>query len=247
MLEMEQLCNTDHTDPEKWKLRLKRMINYLANLARSFDIMVFGMEPQQFLKFRMALLPASGFQSGQYRMLELMSTGLDNLIHSSKREEARTMEMETLYDNIYWKSGNIELKSGKKTLTLEMFEKQYDKQFLELATEYQAKNLWELFKSSDAAVNENSDVIRLMKEFDIFSNIHWRLSHYKSAVRYLNRDPEAIKATGGTNWQKYLPPSFQRIIFFPDLWNETETKEWGKAWVMKLFEEQVEGQWHNKA
>jgi len=39
-----------------------------------------GMDRDQFLKFRMSLLPASGFQSGQYRMIEICSTDLINLV-----------------------------------------------------------------------------------------------------------------------------------------------------------------------
>ena len=55
--------------------------------------------------------------------------------------------------------------------------------------------------------------------------------HYKSAVRYLQQDTTDVAATGGTNWQKYLPPRFQKRIFYPSLWNEKELAEWGKAWV----------------
>jgi tryptophan 2,3-dioxygenase len=51
----------------------------------------------------------------------------------------------------------------------------------------------------------------------------------RSAGHYLQKDPEDIKATGGTNWQKYLPPRFQKIIFFPELWNEEEVTQWGSA------------------
>jgi tryptophan 2,3-dioxygenase len=68
------------------------------------------------------------------------------------------------------------------------------------------------------------------------ANVFWRLSHLKSAGRYLHRNPEDIKATGGTNWQKYLPPNFQKIMFFPDLWSAAEKEEWGKAAVEKAFE-----------
>jgi tryptophan 2,3-dioxygenase len=68
---------------------------------------------------------------------------------------------------------------------------------------------------------------------DINVNINWPLSHYKSAVRYLQKDPVDIAATGGTNWQKYLPPRFQRRIFYPELWTEKELEEWGKGWVKR--------------
>ena len=44
-----------------------------------------------------------------------------------------------------------------------------------------------------------------------------------------------IAATGGTNWQKYLPPQFQLVIFFPDLWSEEERENWGKKVVRELF------------
>jgi tryptophan 2,3-dioxygenase len=50
-------------------------------------------------------------------------------------------------------------------------------------------------------------------------------------VRYLNREPDEIKATGGTNWQKYLPPRFQKRIFYPALWNTEQIENWGRAWV----------------
>jgi tryptophan 2,3-dioxygenase len=61
-----------------------------------------------------------------------------------------------------------------------------------------------------------------LRQLDINVNVNWPLSHYKSAVRYLNREPEDIKATGGTNWQKYLPPRFQKRIFYPWVWTDEE-------------------------
>jgi tryptophan 2,3-dioxygenase len=48
----------------------------------------------------------------------------------------------------------------------------------------------------------------------------------------LFKSPEKeLKATGGTNWQKYLPPRFQKQIFFPELYSEEEIENWGKSWV----------------
>ncbi len=60
---------------------------YFDNLIRSFEVMVAGMEPEQFLKFRMSLLPASGFQSAQYRMIEICSTDFIRLVDKDAREE----------------------------------------------------------------------------------------------------------------------------------------------------------------
>ena len=65
-------------------------------------------------------------------------------------------------------------------------------------------------------------------------NVNWPLVHYKSAARYLGNDNSDVPATGGTNWQKYLPPRFQKRIFYPELWSKQETEEWGKAWVEEV-------------
>ena len=243
-LEMEQLCKHPEPDQAEWVRRISRIVNYFKNLAQSFDVMVDGMDPQQFLKFRMALLPASGFQSVQYRIIEIMSTSLDNLVNVSERSGIKpTDSARDKYEKIYWKSGNIELKSGKKTLTLRMFEDRYDKELLEFIGEYQELNILEKFKNAPSAIQNDEELVALLREYDLFGNLFWPLSHYKSAVRYLQREPDVIAATGGTNWQKFLPPRFQRITYFPQLWSEKEKEEWGKAWVQSLFKEKVETSW----
>jgi tryptophan 2,3-dioxygenase len=81
----------------------------------------------------------------------------------------------------------------------------------------------------------NPELIELLRALDANINVNWCLQHYKSAVRYLQGDPDIIAATGGTNWQKFLPPRFQKIIFFPELWTIEEKKEWGKSWVENLL------------
>ena len=75
----------------------------------------------------------------------------------------------------------------------------------------------------------DTELIALLREHDQNANVRWALSHYRSAVRYLDAKPKEIEATGGTNWQKYLPPRFQKIIFFPELWSEAELENWGKT------------------
>ncbi|MBC7655161.1 MAG: tryptophan 2,3-dioxygenase, partial [Oligoflexus sp.] len=69
--ECEQITQHKNLDSAFFSSRLKRMINYFEALTQSFTIMIDGMDKEQFLKFRMSLLPASGFQSGQYRMIEI--------------------------------------------------------------------------------------------------------------------------------------------------------------------------------
>lgn len=233
--EFDQLAEEAPTTAQPMIERIRRVNRYFEALTHSFDIMVDGMDPAQFMKFRMSLLPASGFQSAQYRKIEIRSTTFDRLLHADHRERHvnhSAGDLEALFDHIYWKAGAVELATGNKTLTLRQFEKKYGGELLELAEnsfEVNARALW-----NGLAREEQTDELReQLRWLDIHVNINWPLSHYKSAVRYLQRDPEDIAATGGTNWQKYLPPRFQKRVFFPELWTEQELSEWGKAWVKK--------------
>ncbi len=242
--EMRQLLDLHSGNLAEWKKRVARMVSYFKNLTHSFDVMVEGMEQDQFLKFRMALLPASGFQSAQYRQIEIYSTPLIRLVKTDLRGKFRSdSPVPELYEAMYWKSGNLELKTGRKTLTLQMFEKKYDDELSALAQQYKEKNLAKAYENSPAEIRDNPDLRQLIRDYDSFANLFWPLAHYKAAVRYLFRDPDVIAATGGTNWQKFLPPNFQRVIYFPQVWSEEEVAEWGKQWVLDLFREKVESKW----
>ena len=74
-----------------------------------------------------------------------------------------------------------------------------------------------------------------LRQLDLNVNVNWPLVHYKSAVRYLSQDKGDVRATGGTNWQKYLPPRFQKRIFFPELWSDEEQENWGRQWVLNAL------------
>ena len=214
--------------------RVNRINSYFENLVRSFEIMVAGMEHGQFLKFRMSLLPASGFQSAQYRMIEICATDFLRLVSKEKRELfLNDTPIKEMFDWIYWKAGATELATGQKTLTLRQFEEKYSDQLIALAERKKIGNLWQLYKRLPPEDQKNQQLLGSLKLLDVNVNVNWPLSHYKSAVRYLQKDPEDIKATGGTNWQKYLPPRFQKRIFYPELFSAEELEEWGKKWVAR--------------
>ena len=233
--ECKQLVEKSDLTSDFFNARLKRINSYFSALTQSFDIMVEGMEKEQFLNFRMSLLPASGFQSGQYRMIEIYATDFVQLVDKDHREALAKADLQTQYQHIYWKYGATELSSGEKTLTLKQFEKKYEKTFLELAETCQSKNLRALYTQLKAKGQSTIALETELRQLDVNVNVNWPLSHYKSAVRYLNRQPEEIKATGGTNWQKYLPPRFQKRIFYPELWSKKELEEWGKTWVYSVL------------
>jgi len=231
--ELEQIASTENPDIKFLNTRIKRVNRYFANLTHSFEVMVDGMDRDQFLKFRMSLLPASGFQSAQYRMIEIYATDFIHLIDKDHRQqfEDNPGSLTEQFNYIYWKAGATELATGKKTLTLEQFERKYSSELINLAQNNVKRNLYFKYRLLEQNGEDTSTLKETLRELDILVNVNWPLSHYKSAVRYLHKDPEDIRATGGTNWQKYLPPRFQKRIFYPGLWSPEEIENWGKGWV----------------
>jgi tryptophan 2,3-dioxygenase len=139
---------------------------------------------------------------------------------------------------MYWKAGATDKESGAKTLTLLQFEEKYTDFLLQHALAYQNKNAWVVYKRLPEEAQHNPRLIRQLRELDANVNVNWPLMHYKSAVRYLQQYPQSLAATGGTNWEKYLPPKFQKRIFYPELWSDKERDEWGKGWVEKVMREE---------
>ena len=212
--------------------RVGRINRYFDALVKSFEVMIDGMDREEFLKFRMSLLPASGFQSAQYREIEIYSTDFINLVAKDVREEKRGVkDISQLFDHIYWKAGATEAESGKKTLTLIQFEEKYKGHFIALGNHCKDKNLWQVYLRLSKEDQADENVKQVLRQNDTNVNINWPLAHYKSAVKYLARQDKDVAATGGTNWQKYLPPRFQKRIFYPELWTTTEHENWGKMWV----------------
>jgi tryptophan 2,3-dioxygenase len=225
--EQNQLIVKSTISKEEFAKRINRMIRYFDHLISSFDVMIDGMDSEQFLAFRMALLPSSGFQSGQYRKIEINSTDFYLLTHHKTREAKlvnEKSEINEIYEYLYWRRGATELATGKKTLTLKQFEKKYEKEFLEQAVLVKEKNIRQIYLRN---FQNDEDIVELLKKYDENANIKWPIQHLKSASRYLQRDPDVIKATGGTNWQNYLPPRRQMISYFPELWREEEIEDWG--------------------
>jgi len=231
--EYDQILKAENPGVDFLIARLNRIIKYFTNLTHSFAIMVDGMEPEQFLQFRLSLLPASGFQSAQYRMIEIASTNLINLVNRSEREKLKDSSIEDKYSYIYWRYGATVTETGEKSLTLKRFEQKYDDSLTHWANQHADNNLLTLYEKLPDAIKNNAELISAFKELDHFVNVKWPLVHYKSAVRYLKPDSsETVAATGGTNWEKYLAPRLQLRVFFPELWTEQELETWGRTATM---------------
>jgi len=234
--EQKQIVDDQSQNVTVYIEKLNRINNYYKALISSFSIMINGMEREQFLRYRMALLPSSGFQSAQYRMIEIYATPLENLVYAPDRAHfSADNSIEDLYEHIYWKTGATDVKTGEKTLTLKQFEYRYTPRFVRIAKEIEGKTIYHKYLRLPKRSRDNKDLIAALRRMDLNANVNWPLMHMGSAYRYLSRGKTAIEATGGTNWKEYLPPSFQKVVFFPKLHTEKELDNWGKEWVDHLF------------
>ena len=113
--EQKQIIDDKDQTAEFFTQRIHRINNYFKALISSFEIMINGMEREQFLNYRMSLLPASGFQSAQYRMIELYATPMENLVHHTVRDQFSAANgLDDLYENIDWKKAQQIAKQAKK-------------------------------------------------------------------------------------------------------------------------------------
>jgi len=206
--------------------KISRMKRYTRLLISSFDVMREGMDYNDYNTFRVALTPASGFQSAQFRLVELYCTRLSNLINTEgKRRLSEDPDVEEYFRHIYWKDAGWNRETNEKSLTLRCFEEKYEGRFIALARKLQGRTLEEIVARMPNPAPELADSLR---EFDHLYNVEWPLVHLNTARHYLASKGEQQAATGGSAWKKYLHPQFQQRKFFPALWSASEQQNWGR-------------------
>ncbi|WP_298238712.1 tryptophan 2,3-dioxygenase family protein [uncultured Algibacter sp.] len=226
--EIHQIAEKNEVDACLFTSKLMRISRYFDMLTSSFNIMRDGMDIDQYNKFRTTLTPASGFQSAQYRKIEFASTELINLIDKRFRSTIdRNSSYENAFEHLYWQAAGKDYKTGKKSYLLKAFEEKYKDEFIRFTRFYNKNNLWSKFKSLPKEAKENKELIKAMRHYDYTVNIKWVMAHYNTANHYLNIGGETAKATGGSEWVKYMHPKYQKRIFFPELWTKEELENWG--------------------
>ena len=227
--EIDQIADTENIQADFFSERLSRITRYFDMLTNSFSIMENGMEVDQYMKFRNTLTPASGFQSAQYRLIEFASTDVINL--TDRRYKANFDEntaLEISFEHLYWQAAGKDYQTGEKSYLLNEFEKKYKDQFLRQMTSFKTKNIWQKFSQLPVEDQQNSDLIAAMRHYDKTVNITWVMQHLNTAKKYILESGKGTgEATGGSDWQKYMHPKYQRRIFFPKLWTEDELSNWG--------------------
>lgn len=223
--EIKQLCLEDLSE-EVWIEKLTRLTRYTSMLITSFSVMKSGMNYDDYNTFRHTLAPASGFQSAQFRYLEIYATRLENLVHGDKKELiANAGKPEDYFEHIYWKAAGTNKENGKKSLTLRQFEDKYMEEFVRLANKIKGSTLEEKVLKMG---NLSEELKEKLREFDYQYNIAWPMTHLGTARHYLDSKGETKEATGGSEWKKYLHPQSQQRKFFPSLWTEIEKTHWGE-------------------
>ncbi|MEQ9593423.1 MAG: tryptophan 2,3-dioxygenase family protein [Cyclobacteriaceae bacterium] len=226
--EIDQVATKGDLTAPYFATKLGRISRYFDMLTSSFEIMGDGMEAEQYMKFRNTLTPASGFQSAQYRLIEFASTELINLIDARFRE---TIDRDTpfthAYDHLYWQAAGKDHKTGKKSTLIKLFEDRYMNDFIVFMQQYNTTNLWTRYKSLPVADQKDLTLQNAMRHYDHTVNVQWVMAHLNAAKKYLESGGKKVEATGGSDWQKYMHPKFQRRIFFPGLWTMEELENWG--------------------
>lgn len=222
--EINQVTESKEISAPFFTEKLRRISRYFDMLASSFEIMGSGMEREQYMKFRNTLTPASGFQSYQYRLIEFSSTETINLIDNRFRATIdRNTPIEHAYEHLYWQAAGKDYKTGKKNTLLRLFDEKYKSTFLLQMEKYNVSNLWSKFKQLPESIKTDKGLINSMRHYDYTVNVTWVMAHYHAATKYLGN----AEATGGSDWQKYMHPKYQRRIFFPELWSKDELDNWG--------------------
>lgn len=224
--ELEQVVEENFVTESFLLNKIGRLNRYIKMLSTSFEIMKDGMDYDDYNEFRKSLTPASGFQSAQYRYIEIMCTRLQNLVNKvGKSKLPKKPSVEDYFKYIYWKDAGLDHKTGKKTLTLQLFEEKYLDSCIRLAKKVQGNTIEDKFLKLS---NPSAEMIEKLKEFDYLYNVQWPLIHLRTADHYLNSKGENKAATGGSRWKKYLHPKYQQRKFFPALWSENEKLKWGE-------------------
>jgi tryptophan 2,3-dioxygenase len=219
-----------------------RINRYFSILTQSFSVLLDGLSSDEFLIYRKAFGTSSGFQSSQFRAIEILC-GLER--DASKRtdvsaesrpanERQETKVSAEEQATFYWERAARHLTTNEPTLTLTKFKEQH---LAYLNRLYADRKPYSLRLAFDLLVRGGSDSPASIEAYDrIFCEnvsdpmqlladqllqlddaiVTWKQMHLRVAAKHLARAP---KGTGETNWAEYLARSIAEQRCFPELRN----------------------------
>jgi len=215
--ELEQLTAPTPAPVPEWKTRLTRIVSICGLFIHNINALGRSIDREQFLHFREALSPASGFQSFQYRKMELLSARLGHLARSE--QGGRLPEgtaMDILFERLYWRHAIPVSRPASERTSLIDFEARYLQELRIIAMELEHRNLAAGFAALAHEHRTDENLMGLMREFDRMVNEGWREVHLRLALTLLDGNGAPRPSTGGTDWKAYLRET-HRVTFFPEL------------------------------
>ncbi len=196
--------------------RTNRILGFLTD---SFDVLIEGLSTDEFLEFRKAFGSSSGFQSAQFRAIEIVA-GLER---KAKGEDK----------TFYWERAARNLETGEPTLTLVIFKEKHLHWLNEMYDKREPYSFRLAFEKALKVASSETDLQKLYHSLlsgDLGNDLHtlgeellkldekiidWKRSHLKAAAKHMKRVP---RGTGDTNWAEYLSRSIQEEHYFPELY-----------------------------
>lgn len=229
----QQVLDPDEIDT--WEKSLTRSARYMYKLIHSFDVVKNGLDSREFGQFRKLLLPASGFQTHQFRLIEIMLTSFKNLVsadirHAISGETAFEAQLDKYFDDVYWRKGAINRNSGERAKVLVNFNLKYDELFRAEIRKFERRNLHSRYQKASAAFPP--ELIEAMKNLEE-SILMWKVMHFNTVSAHI---PSVSRGTGGTNWKEYLQVRNQKIFYFPEFWAENDSADKLDAEIARMKE-----------
>ena len=206
--ELDGLCrHLDGDAPHKGGHQLKRVLKILKTLVSQLDVLE-TMTPLEFASFRPFLASASGFQSAQFRELELLlgqfdASQLDLVDHDP---DARARLERRLREPTVWDVFVRFLDRNGFEIPDPVIERDVTLPY-EPSAQVQA-TLVEIYRSDPALMA----ICELLTDLDE-GFMEWRYRH----VMMVQRTIGTKRGTGGSDGAAYLRTTIMRPVF-PDLW-----------------------------
>ena len=215
-----RVLNQPESDFVLARTSVERSIRYFDVLTSSYSVLIDGLSTDEFLMYRKAFGTSSGFQSAQFRAIEIVS-GLERM-NPNDDGAAPTF---------YWERAARHLTTNEPTLTLTKFKERHltylnalyenrEPNSLRIAflhgveRAFGAKeNLGVLLGELMAGASEAKKLADMMIDYDM-AVVNWKQEHFKVVMKHM---PRVSEGTGGTNWKEYLANSIKQQRFFPEL------------------------------